>query len=80
MLPRDHFLLLGHLKSPYILRRLIFVQNLNILYLTLDITEGVARFLFQVWQGGKRCVLQLFHFQPSDEGRWETLKIFESKY
>ena len=45
MLPRDHFLLLGHLKSPYILRRLIFVQNLNILYLTLDITEGVARLL-----------------------------------
>jgi len=24
----------------------------------------------EVWQGGKRCVLQLFHFQPSDEGRY----------
>ena len=29
-----------------------------------------------MWQGGKRCVLQLFHFQASDEGTWVVEKIF----
>ena len=26
-------------------------------------------YILKVWLGGKRCVLQLFHFRPSDEGK-----------